>query len=179
MGHDITVIPVVDHDALAVVEEVKLHRVDAAGVPKGSFYNHFDSKEGFAAVIIGNYIQYLFLIMLALPLDDSSRAMFGAREFARCKKSALLVNVARGGVTDQAALRDALAGGIIAGAAVDVTEPEPLPPEHPLWDAPNLILTPHYAGACGPIAGERMAQLVGANIERFMKGEAPENLVLL
>ena len=77
------------------------------------------------------------------------------------------------------AARAAVAGFAEAGAGVDVTEPEPLPADHVLWDAPNLILTPHYAGACGPIAGERMAEVVGANVERFMKGQPLENLVRL
>lgn len=118
-------------------------------------------------------------IILALPLDDSSRHLFGAREFALCKKTALLVNIARGGITDQLALKAALENGVIAGAGVDVTDPEPLPTDHPLWDAPNLILTPHYAGACGPVAGERMADVIGANVQRFIKGEALRHLVTL
>ena len=118
-------------------------------------------------------------IILALPLDEASRHLIGAKEFALCKKTALLVNIARGGVTDQLALRAALDAGQIAGAGVDVTEPEPLPADHPHWDAPNLILTPHYAGACGPVAGERMADVAGANVQRFIKGEKLEHLVKL
>ncbi len=118
-------------------------------------------------------------IVLALPLDESSRHLLGAAEFALCKKTALIVNIARGGVTDQLALKAALESGQIAGAGVDVAEPEPLPAAHPLWDAPNLILTPHYAGACGPVAGERMADVVGANVLRFIKGEKLQHLVAL
>ena len=96
---------------------------------------------------------------------------------ALCKKSAFIVNIARGAVMDQIALADALKSGVIAGAAVDVTDPEPLPPEHPLWDAPNLILSPHVSGACGPLAGERLAELAGYNVARFMKGEALSHVV--
>lgn len=137
------------------------------------------ADECVAAADLHSLLPRLDAIILALPLDESSRHMFGAREFALCRKTALLVNIARGGVTDQVALRDALANGVIAGAGVDVTEPEPLPADHPLWDAPNLILTPHFAGACGPVAGERMAAVVGDNIGRFMRGETLRHLVAL
>ena len=116
-------------------------------------------------------------IILALPLSPQSRHLIDARALALCKKSALIVNIARGAVMDQIALADALKSGVIAGAAVDVTDPEPLPPEHPLWDAPNLILSPHVSGACGPLAGERLADLAGDNLTRFMKGEALSHVV--
>ena len=72
------------------------------------------------------------------------------------------MNIARGGIVDPRALESALRDGTIAGAGIDVTDPEPLPADDPLWDAPNLIITPHYAGACGPLAGERLADLVCA-----------------
>ena len=116
-------------------------------------------------------------IVLALPLGPQSRHLIDARALARCKKSAFIVNIARGAVMDQMALTDALKSGAIAGAAVDVTDPEPLPPEHPLWDAPNLILSPHVSGACGPLAGERLADLAGDNLLRFMKGEAVSHVI--
>ena len=116
-------------------------------------------------------------IMLALPLAAESRHLIGAAELALCKPSALIVNVARGAIVDQVALAAALAAGTIAGAAVDVTDPEPLPPEHPLWDAPNLILSPHVAGACGPLAGERLSALALDNLERLDRGEALAHVV--
>jgi phosphoglycerate dehydrogenase-like enzyme len=72
---------------------------------------------------------------------------------------------------------EALKAGKIGGAAVDVTEPEPLPADHPLWDAPNLILSPHVAGACGPLAGERLAELAGDNLKRFIAGEPLKHIV--
>jgi phosphoglycerate dehydrogenase-like enzyme len=118
-------------------------------------------------------------IILALPLGAQSRHLIGAAELALCKKSAVIVNIARGAIIDQIALGEALKSGQIAGAAVDVTDPEPLPPEHPLWDAPNLILSPHVGGACGPLAGERLADLAGENIKRFLAGEKLEHVVAL
>ena len=73
------------------------------------------------------------------------------------KRGAVLVNIARGALVDSAALAAALRDGVIAGAGLDVTDPEPLPERHPLWAAPNLIVTPHVAGACGPVGGARLA----------------------
>jgi phosphoglycerate dehydrogenase-like enzyme len=109
-------------------------------------------------------------IVIAAPYDESTRHLLGDREFAVCKKNAVLVNIARGGIIDSRALETALRSGAIAGAGIDVTDPEPLPPDDPLWDAPNLIITPHCAGACGPIAGERLADLACDNLSRFIGG---------
>ncbi len=109
-------------------------------------------------------------IVIAAPYDASTHHLIGEREFAACKKNAVLVNIARGGLVDPRALETALRGGAIAGAAIDVTEPEPLPESDPLWDAPNLIITPHCAGACGPAGGDRLADLVCENLNRFISG---------
>ena len=87
------------------------------------------------------------------------------------------MNIARGGIVDPRALEAALRNGTIAGAGIDVTEPEPLPADSPLWDAPNLIITPHCAGASGPMAGERLAELACANLERLRCGEALQHVV--
>jgi phosphoglycerate dehydrogenase-like enzyme len=117
-------------------------------------------------------------VILALSLDASSRGLIGARELALCKPDALLVNIARGAIVDQVALADALARGVIAGAGLDVADPEPLPPEHPLWRAPNLILTPHYAGACATLDG-RVADMVGDNLKRFLARQPLHHVVAL
>jgi phosphoglycerate dehydrogenase-like enzyme len=109
-------------------------------------------------------------IMIAAPYDPSTHHLIGEREFAACKRNAVLVNIARGGIVDPCALERALRAGTIAGAGIDVTEPEPLPADDTLWDAPNLIITPHCAGACGPAGGERLAELACANLERFASG---------
>ena len=81
------------------------------------------------------------------PLTPETRHLVDADFLAQMKPSALLVNTARGGVVDQAALRAALRDGAIAGAALDVTDPEPLPADHPLLDAPNLLVVPHVGSA--------------------------------
>jgi phosphoglycerate dehydrogenase-like enzyme len=79
---------------------------------------------------------------------------------------------------DQVALAEALGKGIIAGAGLDVADPEPLPPGHPLWRAPNLILTPHYAGACATLDG-RIADVAGDNLKRFLAGQPLQHVVAL
>jgi glyoxylate reductase len=81
------------------------------------------------------------------PLTAETRHLVNADVLARMKPTALLINTARGGVVDQDALRDALHAGQIAGAALDVTDPEPLPADHPLLDAPNLLVVPHVGSA--------------------------------
>jgi glyoxylate reductase len=86
-------------------------------------------------------------VSMHTPLTAETRHLIGAGALERMKPTALLVNTARGGVVDQDALRSALHAGTIAGAALDVTDPEPLPADHPLLDAPNLLVVPHVGSA--------------------------------
>jgi len=88
---------------------------------------------------------------------------------------ALLVNVARGRLVDTGALVAALATGRIR-AALDVTDPEPLPPDHPLWHAPNVLISPHVGGASSAFA-PRADRLIAAQLERFAAGQPLENVV--
>lgn len=85
-------------------------------------------------------------IVNLLPLNPATQRIFGADAFARLKRSAVFYNVGRGQTVDQPALQTALSTGIISAAWLDVTDPEPLPPEHPLWSTPNCFITPHTAG---------------------------------
>jgi phosphoglycerate dehydrogenase-like enzyme len=116
-------------------------------------------------------------VMIALPLDASTQGVFGSRAFNACKRGALLVNIARGSIVDSLALIEALTSGVLGGAGLDVTDPEPLPKDHPLWGAPNLIITPHFAGACGALGTQRMAATAEDNLKRFMRGDALTNVV--
>ncbi len=116
-------------------------------------------------------------VIVAAPLNPSTVGIIGAKEFAAMKPSAMLVNVSRGKLVDSMALLAALSEGRIAGAGLDVTEPEPLPADHPLWDAPNLIVSPHVAGAAGPYGTERQIERVSANLRRFLAGEALQHRV--
>jgi phosphoglycerate dehydrogenase-like enzyme len=118
-------------------------------------------------------------IMIALALDTATRHLMNAQTFAVCKRTAFVVNIARGGIIDQVALADALKSGTIAGAGLDVTDPEPLPANDPLWDAPNLIISPHCAGGAVRVTAERIANAAMDNLERFRRGEPLKNVVTL
>jgi phosphoglycerate dehydrogenase-like enzyme len=118
-------------------------------------------------------------VMIAVPLDPTTQGLFGLKAFNACKRGAYLVNIARGQIVDSFALIEALSSGILAGAGLDVTEPEPLPKDHPLWGAPNLIISPHFAGACGRLGTQRMAAIAEDNLKRFMRGDALTNIVKL
>jgi phosphoglycerate dehydrogenase-like enzyme len=116
-------------------------------------------------------------VMIAVPLDEGTQGLLGPRALNACKRGAFLVNIARGSIVDSSALIEALSSGVLAGAGLDVTDPEPLPKDHPLWSAPNLIITPHYAGACGALGTYRMAATAEDNLKRFMRGDALTNVV--
>ncbi len=115
-------------------------------------------------------------IVLACPLTEATHGLIDAPALAVMKPAAYLINVARGPVVDSAALDGALRDGRIAGAALDVFDREPLPPDSPLWSAPNLTITPHSAGS-SPLNPERNARFFLANLDRFVHGAALENVV--
>jgi phosphoglycerate dehydrogenase-like enzyme len=110
------------------------------------------------------------------PLTKQTERMIGHEQFARMKPSALFVNVSRGRVVDQDALVEALREGRIAGAAVDVVDPEPLPPDSPLWEMPNVILTAHSATTSQHFR-QRMHELFCENLRRYVAGEPLLNVV--
>ncbi|HEV2737397.1 MAG TPA: D-2-hydroxyacid dehydrogenase [Candidatus Elarobacter sp.] len=114
-------------------------------------------------------------VVLAVPLNAQTRHLIGARALAAMRPHALLINIARGGVVDQAALAAALADGRIGGAGLDVTDPEPLPPDDPLWALPNALITPHVAGYGGDVAPRRILALVERNLRAFIEGRPLES----
>ena len=116
------------------------------------------------------------LVVLALALTPETRHIIGAAELEHMHRRAWLVNVSRGGHVDTDALVDALERERIAGAALDVTDPEPLPDGHRLWSLPNCIITPHDAGSSGAVMA-LLAARVKDNVERFGAGEALVGLV--
>lgn len=119
------------------------------------------------------------VVLVAAPHTAATDKLIGAGALAACKRGAILLNLARGGLVDQRALADALRSGQLGGAGTDVTDPEPLPADDPLWDCPNLILTPHLAGANGPVGRNRLAAFVAGNVARFVSGKPPEHVVEL
>ena len=108
-------------------------------------------------------------VTLHVPLTSETRHLIDADALARMKPTAILVNTARGGVVDQQALARALHRGEIAGASLDVTDPEPLPSDHPLLEAPNLLVLPHI-GSATHTARERMADLAVDNLLAGLAG---------
>ncbi|MBA3338290.1 MAG: D-2-hydroxyacid dehydrogenase [Geodermatophilaceae bacterium] len=115
-------------------------------------------------------------VIVAAPLTDSTKGMFGADEFARMKSTAWLVNVARGALVVQEDLLTALASGEIGGAALDVFGQEPLPKDDPLWTMPNVIVSPHMSG---DFVGwlEALVALFADNVDRWLAGEPLRNEV--
>lgn len=115
-------------------------------------------------------------IVLLVPLTPETRGMFGDEQFAKMKPTATLVNVARGAVVDSDALLRALEQKTIAGAALDVTDPEPLPPDHPLVGRDDVIILPHVGSATFETRA-RMAMLAAENLLAFIDGRTPPTLV--
>lgn len=107
------------------------------------------------------------LVIVAAALTASTSGLLGAAEFAAVKEGAMVVNIARGGLVDSDALLEALRSGRVAGAALDVTDPEPLPDGHPLWAEPNILITPHAADTPGmraPLLAERVRINAAAHV---------------
>ncbi|MCE2392624.1 MAG: D-2-hydroxyacid dehydrogenase [Proteobacteria bacterium] len=116
-------------------------------------------------------------LVLAAPATPETRDLIDARALARLRRGAVLCNVARGALLDETALIEALCEGRLAAAILDVTREEPLPPGHPLWDAPNLYLSPHCA--VSPDAYDRrVLELFADNLERYAAGLPPLNLAV-
>jgi len=113
--------------------------------------------------------------VVTIPFTPESRRLIDRRRLQLMKPGAHLFVVSRGGIVEEGALIGALRSGHLAGAGLDVAETEPLPPESPLWDTPNLILTPHCSGN-SPQTHDRLWALLAENVRRFVAGEALLNL---
>lgn len=116
------------------------------------------------------------VLMSAAPLTPVTKGMFNEQVFSKMKPGAYFINVSRGGLVDQDALMKALKEKRIRGAGLDVTTPEPLPPDHPLWTCPNLVITPHNSGQAA-IRQVRLIQLIAENVRRYSNGLPLMNVV--
>jgi phosphoglycerate dehydrogenase-like enzyme len=112
-----------------------------------------------------------------LPDNEETRSFVNRELFSKCKRGALFYNIGRGTTVDQAALIEALVTGQVGGAYLDVTAPEPLPPEHPLWSAPRCWITPHTAGGHTD-EEERLTRHFLANLEAFVDGKPLRDRVM-
>ena len=115
-------------------------------------------------------------VVNVLPITPTTRRLFGSPQFAAMKPTAVLVNIGRGATIDEPALIEALRGGVIAGAALDVFEEEPLPAENPLWQLANVLVSPHRAGDHEGWESDVVALFV-ENLRRFVSGELLRNVV--
>jgi phosphoglycerate dehydrogenase-like enzyme len=116
------------------------------------------------------------VVVLCVPLTKQTEGMIGADELEAFKPDSYLVNIARGKVVDTEALLKALEDGRLAGACLDVTDPEPLPSGHPLWTMPNVVITPHMSGRSA-LTSERWRAVYLENLRRFGAGEPLLNVV--
>ncbi len=116
------------------------------------------------------------VVSICCPLTDETRNRFGPEEFEAMKPGAFLINVTRGEVMDEAALVSALATGQIRGAVLDVAPREPLPADSPLWDMPNVVMTPHTAGA-SQFRVRRNIERFTSNLQRFIEGRPLEGMI--
>jgi glyoxylate reductase len=115
-------------------------------------------------------------VTLHAPLTDETRKLINARTLGLMKPTAVLVNTGRGGLVDEGALYEALCAGVIAAAAADVTDPEPMSLSNPLLTLPNFIVTPHIASA-SVATRSRMAMLAAGNLAAALRGDVPEHAV--
>jgi D-2-hydroxyacid dehydrogenase (NADP+) len=115
-------------------------------------------------------------VVVATPLTPQTRHLIGRAELAAMKPTAVIINIARGGVIDPDALTEALQNGRIAGAGLDVTSPEPLPPDSPLWDMENVILSPHISGGMEDYLGQA-TDLFCENLRRYLEGDKLINVI--
>jgi D-3-phosphoglycerate dehydrogenase len=125
---------------------------------------------------LGDLLEQSDIVILCLPLNARTQWMIGHEQFARMKRGAIFLNMARGRLVVEEALVEALANGHLYAAGADVAAEEPLPPESKLWDLPNMLITPHVAGQSARRA-DNMTNFFCENLRRYLKGEQLLNLV--
>jgi phosphoglycerate dehydrogenase-like enzyme len=150
----------------------RLHGFSRSGSPNEAVHEMHRLSD------LAEHVGSLDSIVVCVALVPQTRHLFDEALIARCRKGALLVNIARGEIVDIAALEAALRSGQLGGAATDVTDPiEPLPADATLWTAPNLLVTPHVAATGNRHVGVRTAAVVQDNLERFREGAPLRHLV--
>ena len=125
---------------------------------------------------LADLLQQSDYVSLHCPLTDETRKMMGAEQFAMMKSTAIFINMARGGVVEQPALYEALNNKTIARAAIDVTDPEPIPMSDPLLTLDNVVITPHV-GSASEATFKNMGLMAVRNITAALTGGAPETPV--
>ncbi|ADJ14154.1 D-2-hydroxyacid dehydrogenase [Halalkalicoccus jeotgali] len=135
-----------------------------------------DEVIGFDEAALHDALARTDYLVIACPLTDTTRGLIGEDEFATLPPEAVLINTARGPIVETDALVGAIQTNSIRGAALDVTDPEPLPPDHVLWGFENVLITPHTGGHT-PKHWDRLAEIVAGNVAALDSGGDLENLV--
>jgi phosphoglycerate dehydrogenase-like enzyme len=150
----------------ALIDLLEPFRVDVLAVTRSG-------RDGTLPVArLGEVLPRAHFVVIAAPATPATRHLIGADELAAMREDAWLVNISRGALVDTEALVAALRDGSIAGAALDVTDPEPLPDGHPLWTEPHALITPHVANPDVTLMRD-LAGLVGEQVRRLAAGEPP------
>ncbi len=144
--------------------DMKVVGISRTARPIASF-DEWRSRDDLASAVAD-----LDFLVLLVPLDETTRHIVDDRIIDAMKKGAYIVNIARGGIIDEKALYRGLTSGHLGGAALDTVHKEPLPADDPLWDAPNLIITPHLGGFYDTYPEDSMEQ-IGFNLEKFIAGD--------
>lgn len=155
----------------ALAMEMQVIAVDAQAVDGGGLIDSVWPASRLDDLLVDSDV-----VVVAAPYTAETANLLDADRLAKMKPDAYLIVVSRGGIVDEGALVEALENGRLAGAALDVTKPEPPAPDSPLWDCPHLLLTPHTAGA-SQRKERRVVEIFKENIQRFQKGEPLLNLV--
>lgn len=147
-----------------------MHPEDAGYIPEGQGDPSGDLvRRLYPAQAIRSMFKECDFVAVTVPLTSETRGLIGTEELAALKPTAFLIDISRGGVIDLAALVAALKEHRLAGAALDVFPEEPLPPDHPLWKLPNVIITPHISGNT-PYYDQRALALFKDNLQRYLEG---------
>lgn len=175
MGREVhgKVLGLVGFGAIARETAVRARALGMAIIAADPFVKADDpawSRIGARSVDLATLLAEADAVSLHVPLTAETRNLVDAKRLAAMKRDAVIVNAARGGVIDEAALAAALKAGTIAGAALDVFDVEPLKAGSPLAGCPNLILTPHIAGVTVE-SNVRVSSVTAANVRRILKGE--------
>ncbi len=149
----------------------RISAVSRSGKGKSDFVERLEASEK-----LDEMLPDADYVVITLPGTDETKHLFDTRKFALMKKTAVLVNIGRGTIVHESDLIDALRGGVIAGAGLDVFEKEPLSHESPLWDMENVVVTPHHSGLSHRYM-DRAITLLCENLRAYLKGEPLPNEV--
>jgi phosphoglycerate dehydrogenase-like enzyme len=151
--------------------DMKVIAVDANEVPQPDYVAEVKLLDG-----LPDLMRRADVVAVCIPITAETRGMLGPEQLKLLKSSAYLLVLSRGGIIDEPTLVQMLNDGELAGAGLDVTDVEPLPKDNPLWDAPNVIITPHSSPTSSQ-TGSNVVAIIRDNLKRYLNGESLTNLV--